>query len=156
MFLGIKQKILLGKSEVAGWGAFIKNPVKKGEYLGEYTGELISHAEAEKRGKLYERAGFSYLFDLDDKYCIDAYRMGNKLKFANHSSEPNCYPKGMFVGGDHRIGIFAKDNLKAGEELFYDYHYTKYQKAPKWFLDQSKKKESKNSGGKGRVVSKVK
>ncbi|WJX76123.1 [histone H3]-lysine(4) N-trimethyltransferase [Trifolium repens] len=157
VFLGRKQKILLGPSEVAGWGAFIKNPVKKDEYLGEYTGELISHEEAEKRGTLYEHAGFSYLFDLDDKYCIDAYRMGNKLKFANHSSEPNCYPRGVFVGGDHRIGIFAKEDIKAGEELFYDYHYTKYQKTPKWFRELSKEKESnKNSRGKGKVSSKVK
>ncbi|CAJ2670096.1 unnamed protein product [Trifolium pratense] len=70
IFLGKKQKILLGGSEVAGWGAFIKNPVKKDEYLGEYTGELISHTEAEKRGILYEHAGFSYLFDLDDKASV--------------------------------------------------------------------------------------
>ncbi|XP_039683872.1 histone-lysine N-methyltransferase EZA1, partial [Medicago truncatula] len=62
-----KQKILLARSDVAGWGAFLKNSVNKNEYLGEYTGELISHKEAEKRGKLYERENFSFLFDVDDK-----------------------------------------------------------------------------------------
>jgi hypothetical protein len=92
-------QILLAKSDVAGWGAFLKvrrwivfcfllskkkkkkkakspslnwmmwlqNPVNKNDYLGEYTGELISHREADKRGKIYDRANSSFLFDLNDQ-----------------------------------------------------------------------------------------
>uniref|UniRef100_A0A2C9WQP7 CXC domain-containing protein n=1 Tax=Manihot esculenta TaxID=3983 RepID=A0A2C9WQP7_MANES len=67
LLLRQQQRILLAKSDVAGWGAFLKNPVNKNDYLGEYTGELISHREADKRGKIYDRANSSFLFDLNDQ-----------------------------------------------------------------------------------------
>ncbi|RDX91307.1 Histone-lysine N-methyltransferase EZA1, partial [Mucuna pruriens] len=152
LLLGQKERILLAKSDVIGWGAFAKiddafqNAVNKNVCLGEYTGELINPKEAEKRGKLYDRINTSFLFN----WVIDARRRGDKLKFANHSSKPNCYAKVMLVGGDHRVGIFAKENIKAGDELFYDYYYD-LDTAPLWALppktETSKKDELTISQG---------
>ncbi|PQE15092.1 polycomb group MEDEA protein [Rutstroemia sp. NJR-2017a BVV2] len=154
---GISKKLIIGRSLLSGvgYGLFVGEPVRKGDYLGEYCGEVISGAEAERRGMIYDRKYLSFLFDLNKEWCVDAARLGNKTRFINHAETEkhglNCEAKILWVGGEHRIRFSATRDIAVGEELFFNYG-RKF--AERHGLDKVLGEEE--GGGKGRKGAKVK
>jgi len=49
--------LLIAESSIkeAGWGLFTKHALKKGDFVHEYVGEVISQEEAERRGVIYDK-----------------------------------------------------------------------------------------------------
>jgi uncharacterized protein len=108
-------------SAIHGRGVYAVAPIRKGTRIIEYLGERISHAEADER---YERkgddSGHTFLFIASNRTVIDAGVNGNDARFINHSCAPNCET----VIENSRVFIDAIRNIKAGEELGYDYQLT--------------------------------
>uniref|UniRef100_A0A0N4ZMA3 Histone-lysine N-methyltransferase n=1 Tax=Parastrongyloides trichosuri TaxID=131310 RepID=A0A0N4ZMA3_PARTI len=127
---GRRYKLIIAKTLNKGWGLFAGEDIQRGDYICEYSGELITRNQAIARNS-------DYIFDMDymyghendhsgnAKFSIDAYKYGNESRFANHSCNPNCCAISIYstfkCEDFHRIGFFAKEDIKFGDEITIDY-----------------------------------
>lgn len=106
------------RSTIHGTGVFAVARIRKGTRIIEYTGERISHAEADRRYEEKAAAdSHTLLFTVDRRTVIDAGVGGNDARFINHSCEPNCET----VIEDRRVFVYALRDIEPGAELAYDY-----------------------------------
>ncbi|MFZ2389851.1 MAG: SET domain-containing protein-lysine N-methyltransferase [Polaromonas sp.] len=112
------RRIQTRRSGVHGKGVFALQDLAEGETLIEYVGEVISWKEALRRHPHDPSdPNHTFYFHIDEDHVIDAKIGGNSSRWINHSCKPNC--EADEEGG--RVFIKALRNIKAGDELFYDY-----------------------------------
>ncbi|MFA5086859.1 MAG: SET domain-containing protein-lysine N-methyltransferase [Candidatus Paceibacterota bacterium] len=98
------------KKSKSGLGLCANTLIKKGSFVIEYTGKIITEEQANKKGG-------KYLFKIDSKFTVDGTDRKNISRYINHSCRPNC--EAYIVG--KKIKIYAKKNIQPGEELNYNY-----------------------------------
>ena len=112
--------VLVRRSRIQGRGVFAARDIVEGERIIEYTGALLSHAQADALCEDESaRRHHTFLFAVDDRCVIDGANGGNESRFINHSCDPNC--ESVIVG--RRVYIHALRSIESGEELLYDYWY---------------------------------
>jgi len=112
------RRIQVRKSGVHGKGVFAARDIAKGEVLIEYLGERITWEQAlDRHPHDPSQPDHTFYFHVDDGWVLDANVGGNAARWINHACTPNCFADEQ----DGRIFITAKKNIKAGDELFYDY-----------------------------------
>lgn len=132
---GQHKTVLLGQSQLegVGYGLFTAEDIVQDEFIVEYVGELITHDEGvrreARRGDVFdEDSNISYVFTLleNEGIWVDAAIYGNLSRYINHASEHdrqgcNITPRILYVNGEYRIKFTALRDIKAGEELFFNY-----------------------------------
>jgi len=110
--------IRVRRSRVHGSGVFAARAIRKGTRVAEYTGDRISHAEADRRyaHKAHDD-NHTFLFTVDSRTVIDGGVGGSPARFINHSCDPNCET----LIEDKRVFIEAIKSIPAGAEIGYDY-----------------------------------
>ena len=93
-----------------GQGLFAVVPIRKGDFILEYTGKKIPTALADTMTS-------RYLFEIDKDWTIDGSARSNTARYINHACDPNT--EAEIENG--RIMIHAVRNIKKGEELTIDY-----------------------------------
>lgn len=113
-----QRRIQTRRSGVHGKGVFAIQDIAEGEIIIEYVGEVISWPEAQRRHPHNPKdPNHTFYFHIDEKNVIDALYGGNSSRWINHSCAPNCEADEQ----EGRVFIKALRNIRAGEELNYDY-----------------------------------
>ncbi|KUI60491.1 Histone-lysine N-methyltransferase EZH2 [Cytospora mali] len=164
---GASKSVLLGESQIegCGYGLFTAEDIPQDDFVIEYLGELISHDEGvrreARRGDVFDDSKHSsYLFTLLDYegIWVDAAIYGNLSRYINHASEldkvgkklVNIVPQILFVNGDYRIKFKALRDIKAGEELFFNYGENFPNLTKKLLDSKDGEGRTKRGGGRGR------
>jgi len=100
-------------SPIHGRGCFATVPFARRRKIAEYTGEKITNAEAERRG----RRRVLRISGLDERFSIDGSRGGNGTHYINHSCRPNAF---MQTIRGHLLVLALRD-IAPGEEITVDY-----------------------------------
>ena len=111
-----RRRFVVRNSGIHGKGVFAVTHIPKGTRLIEYTGELLTEKQVDRR---YARDDnpHTFLFALDEGMVIDATNGGNSARWINHSCAPNCEA----VDDKNRIYIETLRAIRPGEELSYNY-----------------------------------
>ncbi|KAI9327998.1 hypothetical protein BDR26DRAFT_874677 [Obelidium mucronatum] len=120
------------KTELKGYGLKATKAMKKGQFVIEYCGEVLSQSMFLKRVRDYSESGAKhfYFMSIKSDEVIDAYKKGNHARFMNHSCVPNCELQKWVVGNQIRMGFFTVADVEAGEELTFDYKFERYGAEP--------------------------
>ena len=103
-------KVMKGLADL---GLFAQEPIKKGEMIIEYIGNILTKEEADKK------TTNQYLFEINRNKTIDGSPKWNLARYCNHACEEAANAESDVKGG--RVIIKAIKNLKEGEEIVYDY-----------------------------------
>ncbi|KAI9740134.1 MAG: hypothetical protein M1818_004885 [Claussenomyces sp. TS43310] len=108
-----------------GYGVRSNRCFEPNQIITEYTGEIITEAECDRRmNEEYKDNDCYYLMSFDQNTILDATEKGSIARFVNHSCEPNCRMVKWVVGGKPRMALFAGERpIMTGEELTYDYNF---------------------------------
>jgi len=112
-------KLSIKKGGIHRFGLFACEDIPKNRKVIEYTGERINRRETRKRSE--EQGSMIYLFTLDSYWTLDGAVGGSGAEYINHCCDPNIR---TLVTKGH-ILYMTKRDIRKGEELTVDYHFSK-------------------------------
>ena len=147
---GVAKRLIMGRSQFHGYGLFAAENIRKDSFIIEYAGELVSGHEGDRRyirrQNLFDGTkalSFNFTLLKECDVWIDGARYGNLSRYINHEKDGgqrcNMVPRIVLVNGGFRIEFRAKRNIKAWEELSFDY-------GEDFGLDIENKAQGKKSG----------
>jgi len=117
-------KLHVRTSGIHRLGVFAAQRIPAGRKVIEYAGERISRNETRRRfleGSGGRSRRLNYLACLNSYWAIDGAVGGNGAELINHSCDPNLRLRRI----RNRLWLISLRAIRRGEELAYDYHFSK-------------------------------
>ncbi|KAL8095148.1 hypothetical protein AgCh_036557 [Apium graveolens] len=139
---GLKVRLEVFKTKNRGWGLRSWDPIRSGQFICVYGGEVI---DASKTMELGSEEDNHYIFDSTRFYpslecasegnpevpfslVINAYSFGNVARFMNHSCSPNVSWQPVLRENNNKsyldIAFYALGHISPLQELTFDYGVT--------------------------------
>jgi SET domain-containing protein len=116
MKLKLAPGLTIKESPINGKGCFATLRFRRGKKIADYTGELITNAEANRRAN----RRLLRICAINSSWSLDGSLGGNGTHYINHSCEPNSYMKILYG----HIQFYALRDIRPGEEITIDYEST--------------------------------
>lgn len=116
----ITYPVKVGKSKIAGKGAYALQGIPARKKIGDLGGIIISMKEAKQ---IIKDLKVINMVELEDNLALNAAANPNDMRFINHSCNPNTYMRVL----RKRVEFYALKNIKKGEELSCDYGETHHE-----------------------------
>ncbi len=111
-------------NDKVGYGCFADEDIPPNTLIGEYTGEIQLKEEANQSNQVWNwnypsHGKFSeqYLQSMS----LSAFKIGNEIRFINHSDAPNCKSVFVFTDGAWCVIYVANKLIKKNEEILVSY-----------------------------------
>lgn len=101
--------------DAVGYGVFAKEDIKRGAFVGEYTGNVRRY------GLWGLTCDYAIKYPSMPPFYIDATNAGNEARFINHSYEPNLIAVAADEKGLLHSVFMAKKDISKGQQLSWNY-----------------------------------
>lgn len=117
-------------TERCGFGIRSPKPIKKGQFIDTYLGELLTTKQIEEYENASSEKSSSYVFSLDffsnqPTYHIQGLHFGSPTRFINHSCNPNARTFTVMMNHAdqkiYKLAYFAIKDIPAMKEITFDY-----------------------------------
>ena len=122
----LDKKTIVKDSPIQGKRLFAAENIKSNEWIIEYVGEVVSRGELEMRSEFYEKENSNYTTQSrptdNIELILDATRIGNTARYANHSCNPNAATTSVLdKEGIPHLFLRSIRDIKKDEEIVWDY-----------------------------------
>ena len=101
-----------------GYGVFAYKPIKNGDFIAEYTGEVDLKENIDDKDYCWAYAAST---DEGKPLSCDSKYKGNEMRYVNHSYSPNAIMKYILVDNVWHICYLATQDIPAGKQVLVNY-----------------------------------